>query len=80
MKGAPMMSRVGAETKDKSTIFFKGTGKGTKDQYGNEIQSELYEARLQRIKNKKTIDPNEERKYMRPKVDKADILQLMHEN
>ena len=30
-KGAPMMSRVGAETKDKSTIFFKGTGKGTKD-------------------------------------------------
>ena len=31
MKGAPMMSRVGAETKDKSVVFFKGTGRGTKD-------------------------------------------------
>lgn len=29
-KGAPMMSRVGAETCDKSLIFFKGTT-GTKD-------------------------------------------------
>ena len=58
MKGAPMMSRVDAETKDKSVIFFKGMGKGTKDQYGNEIQSELYEARLERIKAKKPIDPS----------------------
>ena len=31
-KGAPMLSRVGAETKDKSLAFFKGLpGKGTKD-------------------------------------------------
>ena len=53
-KGAPMMSRVGAETKDKSLIFFKGTT-GTKDQYGNEIQSELMEMRLARDKDRQPV-------------------------
>ena len=47
-KGAPMLSRVGIETKDKSLIFFKGTGKGTKDKYGHKIESELLAMRIAR--------------------------------
>lgn len=79
-KGAPMLSRVGAETKDKSLIFFKGTGKGTKDKYGNEIQSDLLEMRLARQKDRQPVALTEEARYTSPNVEKKDIQQIMHEN
>ena len=65
MKGAPMLSKAGAKTVDDNVIFHKGTGKPIKDQFGNEIESELKQARLQR-ESKGDGDRGE---YVRPEVD-----------
>ena len=75
-----MMSRVGAETKDKHNIFFYGTGKGTKDKYGNTIQSELLEMRLARQKDRQPVVLTEGSQYVSTQVDKKEILQIIQEN